>query len=338
MLLSICIPTYNRLECLINCLNSILISNQQKNLDFEICISDNNSNGNVDEIINNFKKKLNINFNKNSENIGHGRNFFKAVSMARGEYVWTLGNDDLILPNTLTKIKTLLDYNRNVDFFFLNSYHLESKHVFSHPQPFDTKKLPNNMKKYSEKHSSYELKFLDLIDPKISADYLMGMYLLLFRKKIWDKNLNIIDQKKISDPKTFSTFENTCGYVKIISKGFSNSKAYFCGEPLSVNLKGEREWGDLYDFIEIIRIPEILDVHRSNGLPFIKYIYLKNYSLKNFLPNFVKMFLRREKSGFNYINFRTHFFKQLLYPNCYLSLVYFLFRKIKLFYEKFIKN
>ena len=118
MLLSICIPTYNRLECLINCLNSILISNQQKNLDFEICISDNNSNGNVDEIINNFKKKLNINFNKNSENIGHGRNFLKAVSMARGEYVWTLGNDDLILPNTLTKIKTLLDYNRNVDFFF----------------------------------------------------------------------------------------------------------------------------------------------------------------------------------------------------------------------------
>ena len=37
-----------------------------------------------------------------------------------------LGNDDLILPNTLTKkIKTLLDYNRNVDFFFLNFYHLE---------------------------------------------------------------------------------------------------------------------------------------------------------------------------------------------------------------------
>ena len=41
-ILSICIPSFNRLDCLENCLESILISSQNvKNFEFEVCISDN---------------------------------------------------------------------------------------------------------------------------------------------------------------------------------------------------------------------------------------------------------------------------------------------------------
>ena len=69
----------------------------------------------------------------------------------------------------------------------------------------------------------------------------MGMYLLVFKKKIWDRNLDQINLQDISKPEIFSTFDNTCGYVKVISKGFSKSKVYLQAEPLSVNLKGERE-------------------------------------------------------------------------------------------------
>ena len=50
--LSICIPTFNRLECLDNCLNSILISSKySKNFKFEVCISDNHSEKNPETII-----------------------------------------------------------------------------------------------------------------------------------------------------------------------------------------------------------------------------------------------------------------------------------------------
>ena len=52
MLLSICIPTFNRSEKLDNCLNSILISKQQyKETDFEICIADNNSSDDTKKIV-----------------------------------------------------------------------------------------------------------------------------------------------------------------------------------------------------------------------------------------------------------------------------------------------
>ena len=48
MLLSICIPNFNRANCLDNCLNSIVISKKNSNLKFEVCISDNNSSDNIE--------------------------------------------------------------------------------------------------------------------------------------------------------------------------------------------------------------------------------------------------------------------------------------------------
>ena len=66
-----------------------------------------------------------------------------------------------------------------------------------------------------------------------------------------------------------------------IVKSFSGSKAYVQAEPLSINLSGEREWSDLYTFIEaFIRIPEALDVYLNAGLSTKKYYFYKNYSLK----------------------------------------------------------
>ena len=46
MLLSICIPTYNRPVSLLNCLNSI--ATQKNKNDFEVCISDNCSNDDLE--------------------------------------------------------------------------------------------------------------------------------------------------------------------------------------------------------------------------------------------------------------------------------------------------
>ena len=47
MLISICIPTYNRSQSLLNCLNSLCL---QTNNSFEVCISDNCSDYNDDGI------------------------------------------------------------------------------------------------------------------------------------------------------------------------------------------------------------------------------------------------------------------------------------------------
>ena len=53
----------------------------------------------------NIKKDLKIIYNRNQKNLGFALNAIKAVKLSKGKYAWLIGNDDLILPNTLNDLK-----------------------------------------------------------------------------------------------------------------------------------------------------------------------------------------------------------------------------------------
>lgn len=329
MKLSICIPTYNRPNNLPDCLNSIYLSSKKSNLKFEVCVSDNGSNYNLDKIITKYIKKIPLKINKNKKNIGYVRNLIKSISIAKGEFIWAIGDDDLLTLNALSEIENLFKKNKDVDFFYINSYHLDNNFLKKHPSPFNTKFLPKKMKKLSKKRKSMKLSFWDLIDYKISFDFLIGNFVNVFKREMWINNLNCLNKKNLFDTRLWSNFDNTCGPLKIYANAFKNSKAYFFAKALTVNTYNVREWSLMYPYIEIIRLPEALDYYRSRGLNLKSYLINKNYALRNFVNYFIKIILNREKSGYIYINFYKHIFKNLIYPNVYFSLFYFFFRKIK---------
>ncbi|MDC3040572.1 glycosyltransferase family 2 protein [Flavobacteriaceae bacterium] len=327
--LSICIPTYNRSQHLSNCLHSVISMRKPKGFKFEICISDNGSNDNTKEVVNNAKKKIKINYNRNESNIGIARNFLKVVSMAKGEFTWLIGDDDLLLPNTLVTLEVLFKNHNNVNFFYINSYLLHTDYVFSFPQPFDISKLPSDMNKFSSYKKSQELNFFELINPKVSFDFLGGMFLSIFKRSMWLDNISVLNNEAIEDPRLFSHFDNTFPHVKIFSAAFSNSKAYFHADPLTVCLSGAREWKKMNPLVSSVRLVEALDEYRKNGLNYFQYINCKNFALSNIIPHLLKMFLHKEESGYTYINTKKHVLNNMLYPNFYLSAIYYLKNKIK---------
>jgi len=305
-------------------LNSLSL---QTNSNFEVCISDNCSDENIDRIIEPYKQKIKIKFSKNNENLGAALNFLKVASMAESEFIWFLGDDDLLVPNAIEDLINLIEKNRDCDFFWINSYHLDSNYLKKFKSPFNTKFLPKQMSTLSLSKSDEKLMFFDLIKHKIAFDYLLGVFVCVFKREGWNKNLHIIDHEKIKDKNSWSNFENTCFHVKIFCEAFKNSKSYFLSKALSVNLYGLREWKDIYPLVEIVRIPEALDYYRSKGLNFFQYIYEKNYSLRNFFNYFFKILLNGDKMGLKYISFRKHFLKNLVFPNAWLSILYFFIRK-----------
>ena len=324
MILSICIPTYNRAATLPNCLNSILISKRKTNLKFEICISDNASNYNVKKIIKPFEKKLNIRLNRNKKNLGYAVNLLKSVSMAKGEFAWCIGDDDLLAPKALKKINSLILKNKNIDFYYINSFHLNNNYLNKFKKPFDTNNLPIGMDRLSPKKNSQRLKFWDLIDHKVSFDFMAGNFVNIFRRKMWMDNVHVLDKKSINDKNSILTLL----HLKIHANAFRKSLCYFHAEPLSVNLYGVREWKSFYPFISTFILCEKLDYYRSKGLNFFKYIYCKNYTLRNFASNLTKTVIGGKATGLYFLNFNKHIFQNLLYPNVYLSIFYFIFRKI----------
>ena len=234
------------------------------------------------------------------------------------------------MPNSLSRLEKIFEENLDVDFFFLNSFSLDYKYIEGFERPFDTKNLPDHMEiKLGKRKTSQKMNFWELIDYNISFDFLLGNFLNIFKRNMWNENLKFLNENLVADKRTWSNFDNTCGHTKIYAHAFKNSKAYFCAEGLSINCYGAREWGDLYPLIEIVRLPEVLDYYRKNGLSFKSYIINKNYALRNFINYFLKIIISGKKGGLQYVNFYRHIFLNLLYPNVYFSLVYFILRKIK---------
>ncbi len=301
----------------------------QTNKNFEVCISDNCSDKDIKKLIKPFRKKLKIKFNKNKKNLGFALNLLKVSNMATGKFVWFLGDDDLLVKDGIEKLAKIIKKNKSCDFFWVNSFYLDKNYLKKFSYPFNTKNLPKRMRSHSNLKQSKKLKFFDLIDRKISFDYLLGVFVCVFRRDKWVENQHVIDKKLIKDNRIWSNFENTCFFIKIFCAAYSKSDAYFCAKPLSVSLHGIREWSDIYPMVEIVRIPEALDYYRSKGLSFRNYVINKNYALRNFFNYFVKIFLNGDKMGRNYVSFRKHFLYNLIYPNAWLSIFYFITRKIK---------
>lgn len=329
MKLSICIPTYNRPNQLPNCLHSIYLAKQKTNLDFEVCISDNGSNYDVKKIIDVYQRELDIKLNIHEKNQGYQPNLLKAISLAKGEFVWAIGDDDLLTLDSLETIQKLLEKNGDVDFFYLNSYHLDYGYLDNFEKPFNTKNLPPDMPKLSKKTGEYRCYFWDLVDHKVSFDFLLGNFLNIFRRKMWNDNIKHLDKELLKDTRVWSNFHNTCGHIIIYANAFKNSKAYFTSKAFTVNSYGIREWANLYPFIEIVRLPEMIDYYRSRGLSFKKFLINKNFALRNFSNYFFKIIITGSDGGLNYVNFYKHFFVNLIFPNVYLSVLYYFFRKFK---------
>lgn len=327
--LSICIPTYNRAKHLENCLESIVsIKSEMKGL-MEVCVSDNGSTDETMEVVRRMQEKMPIKYNRNSVNLGIPQNFINVVAMATGEFAWLIGDDDLLMPNMLDKLLALFTANPVVDFFYINTFHLHTEYVLSFPQPFDTQNLPSNLEPFSSYKKSGPIPFLDLINPAISFDFLGGMFLSVFRRDKWLENVKELDTKAITDMRTFSHFDNTFPHIKIFSKAFANSTAYFNAEPLSVCLTGAREWSPMYPFVHSVRLVEALREYRKNGLGLFKYLWCRNFALNSFIPDIVSMYLYRKVSGFKYVNPIKLILSNCLFPNFYFSVIYFLVRKVK---------
>tara|TARA_Y100000768_G_scaffold113577_1_gene83724 strand:- start:83 stop:1120 length:1038 start_codon:yes stop_codon:yes gene_type:complete len=333
--LSICIPNYNRGKYLKNCLNSIFLAKSISSLNFEICISDNASTENILPIINFYKKKkLPIKFQRNRKNLGFGANFYKVVKMAKGEFIWVIGNDDLLYLYSLKVLEKLFNKFSDVEFFFINSSNLSSKFVFNCKQPFNTKKIPNNLKNFSKIKKNKKTNFLDLIDPSVSWDFLLGIFLTVYKRDKFIKNLNILNKKKLNDPRVWSTIDNTAPHVKVFSYTFKNSRAYIQAKPLTASIFGEKEWNNKYPFIEIVRIPEILNIYRKNGMSFFQYTKCKNFILKRFIPYLFLILMDRKNSNYQYINFKKHILYNIFYPNIYFFGIFYVVKSI---YRKILK-
>ena len=141
-MISIIIPTYN-VEAYINeCLNSLANQTLDKSK-FEIIVVDDCSADNTLSLLTNFSKLKNLHILSNDKNAGPGKSRNKAIKHAKGEYLFFLDADDLIVANGLAIIDAYITTHA-VDMLIYNW--IDYDHYINHIQNTSMHKynLPTN--------------------------------------------------------------------------------------------------------------------------------------------------------------------------------------------------
>lgn len=119
MVLTIAIPTYNRANVLERALNSILFQLDER---VEILVSDNASTDDTKRVMDLFCAKYpRIRYVCNQRNLGPDKNFLQCYSLAKGEFILLLGDDDIIVENSLNELLDFIEQKAfECDLIFLN--------------------------------------------------------------------------------------------------------------------------------------------------------------------------------------------------------------------------
>ena len=126
MLISICIPHYNRVQYLLLVLESIRKQNYEN---IEIIISDDCSSDDSEQVVTEYigqhehACRVRFCYIRQPKNLGYDGNLRASLAAAQGEYLFVLGNDDaLSADDTIARLVSILEQLHFPDVAFTNFY------------------------------------------------------------------------------------------------------------------------------------------------------------------------------------------------------------------------
>jgi hypothetical protein len=167
--LTIAIPVFERTEFFEEALYSLL----NQSVKCRVVVVDNNSSHTSFEEI---CSKLNVDYYKNSANIGMFPNWNKCFELAKTEFVMILGDDDILDLNYVSIFQAALKKNSDIDIFFSDFELLDNntKTIFNHGHTFPYGYMKNG-EKIVEYGILYRLGF-PVITSVIKKEKFSGFY------------------------------------------------------------------------------------------------------------------------------------------------------------------
>ena len=112
---SIFVPCYKLGHLLADCVNSILSQSYE---DLEVLIMDDCSPDDTPQVAATFRDPR-VRYIRNQPNLGHLRNYNKAISLCRGEYIWLISADDrLRRPYVVERFVAVMDARPDAGYVF----------------------------------------------------------------------------------------------------------------------------------------------------------------------------------------------------------------------------
>ncbi|MBQ6200532.1 MAG: glycosyltransferase family 2 protein [Prevotella sp.] len=247
ILLSICIPTYNRSKKLGRALAAWRKAfDYYKRDNVELIVSDNCSTDETPLVIKDYLKIPYFRYYRNSENIGFNNNMFLLVDQyARGEYCWVIGDDDYVDHDCLEILIPLL--KGNIKYISLNFRKYGSVKDY----------VSDTEKRRLRPVAIYrELTFVDAIDKNSSIDNVLAT---LMTTSVFLRTCFLEFPREIVSPNSSADFISTFPNSYIMLTQFGNSQATCINSPIFSIVEEKKEWTDKADLYFKVHLSQLYD-------------------------------------------------------------------------------
>lgn len=227
VVLSICIPTFNRAPFLKECLESIVSQFQNPEIQktVEIIVSNNGSTDNTEEIISQFTRQFpNIRAIGSSENVGFDKNVLAVVGAASGEYCWLLGDDDALFEDALASIVPYLR-TRKYEYILANCW------GYNREMTQKAVSRPNMHITEDQEYGSLSEFIHTITNYQDIVGYFGGMSVQIFKRTIWEA---------VPDKETY--IGSQAIHLHLLLLGFRSSPMAVLHEPLVKTRADNMRW------------------------------------------------------------------------------------------------
>ena len=298
ILLSICIPTYNRASYLNLCLKRVI---EQVTIDMpvEIIVSDNFSTDNTIEVASKYLHLPFFRLIKQPYNKGPMRNGLELVNEhAKGLFCWYIGDDDYVVSGAINNLINLIKLN-NCDFIFLNLQSVNADVDFNN---FNLNPNPN-----------FELlsSFNQLLLPKYSQIFVGELMASVFKRDLFLREKEVYNR---IDKEYLSTLETSYLHCVIFANQFVGKPALYVNDIMVLADSRAREWSDKSAYLVVEQLFNLLLLYKNNGLE--RNILNKCYShfIELSIGGFFKFLFNLRLNYRDRISFRRYIFFLFKHP------------------------
>tara|TARA_B100000965_G_scaffold406201_1_gene443904 strand:- start:2341 stop:3366 length:1026 start_codon:yes stop_codon:yes gene_type:complete len=253
-LLSICIPSYNKAAWLEFTVRDLLRQIEPHGDEVELVVSDNASEDNTQEVLAAFADHSQLQTHRNAENLGPNGNFLKVTELAKGQYTWLLGNDDLVRDGAVSRILTELKQEPDIEYVYMN--------YTMYDPPQNPKELPEALPFHpagSEDFAEYRVQQLsDLV--ALDHNCFTPIYCSIIRREHWLKAFQI----GIRAP-FFTDLETTVPEAVYIVEHLLDKPAYYIGYPY-VLASHAMTWAEHAPYYVLSLLPELYERIEARGV------------------------------------------------------------------------
>jgi hypothetical protein len=336
--LSVCIPVYNRKSIFKSMLTEVCKSAVNLKEKVEIVISDNASEDNLFEVVQETNisfPNVNIRYFRNEVNIGLAANFIEVVKKAFGQFCWIVGSDDFLKKNSIAEVIRLIEENIEVDLFVVNKDSADFGDDFNFlDNPSLYLENSENLSFWSgaPKESFKTNTMNNILHPRFNNVLLGAMMVNIFRRSKWNSV-----EISASELQNFNSLISIYPHCYIFSRTFFGSICYFeanhmittCsynGMETWQSSSREKFWLSKDPNLYFNVLPDLLENYYLSGLEDVNYKEIKKifiqYPARLVVPIFVRRYIyKRSILHGDRISLTNFLRKNFLNPYVYFGII-----------------